>query len=268
MYIAGIVILVLVCLYVLSVKGRRGHEGLAALRGWNYAHRGLHSAGVPENSMAAFRAAKGAGYGIELDIHLMRDGNLAVIHDSSLKRTAGADVIIEELTAEELENYRLEGTQEKIPLFSQVLELFNGEAPLIVELKTWKSNHAQLCQAACDLMEQYNGPYCVESFDPRCVAWLRKNRSDVIRGQLTENFFRSPSRLPWILKFVMKHQLLNFLTRPDFVAYRYSDRKTVSNFLCRKLWGMQGVSWTLRTQEELDTAVEEGWIPIFEGFRP
>ena len=268
MYIASIVIVLIACLYICSVKGRRGQEGLAALRGWHYAHRGLHSAGVPENSMAAFRDAKNAGYGVELDIHLLRDGNLAVIHDSSLKRTAGTDVIVEDLTAEELEKYRLEGTQEKIPLFSQVLELFNGEAPLIVELKAWKGNHAQLCQAACDLMEQYNGPYCMESFDPRCVAWLRKNRSDVIRGQLTENFFRSNSRLPWILKFVMKHQLLNFLTRPDFVAYRYSDRKTVSNFLCRKLWGMQGVSWTLRTQEELDTAVEEGWIPIFEGFRP
>ena len=268
MYIAGIVILILTCLYVCSVKGRRGHGGLKALCGWNYAHRGLHSAGVPENSMAAFRAAKDAGYGIELDIHLMCDGNLAVIHDSSLKRTAGADVIVEEQTAEKLENYRLEGTQEKIPLLSHVLDLFQGEAPLIVELKAWKGNHAQLCKAACELMENYNGPYCMESFDPRCVAWLRKNRSDVIRGQLTENFFRSNSRLPWILKFVMKHQLLNFLTRPDFVAYRYSDRKTVSNFLCRKLWGMQGVSWTLCSQEELDTAVQEGWIPIFEGFCP
>lgn len=268
MYFALIVIVTLAILHLLCVKGRSRHKGLNALRGWYYAHRGLHSAGVPENSMAAFRAAKDAGYGIELDIHLMQDGKLAVIHDSSLKRTAGVDVIVEELTESELSNFFLDGSEEKIPLLSQVLELYKGEAPLIVELKSWKGNHAQLCKAACELMEAYNGVYCMESFDPRCVAWLRKNRSDVIRGQLTENFFRSNSRLPWILKFVMKHQLLNFLTRPDFVAYRYSDRKTLSNFLCRKLWGMQGVSWTLCSQEELDNAVREGWIPIFEGFRP
>ena len=268
MYFALIVIVTLAILHLLCIKGRSRHKGLNALRGWYYAHRGLHSAGVPENSMAAFRAAKDAGYGIELDIHLMQDGELAVIHDSSLKRTAGVDVIVEELTESELSNFFLDGSEEKIPLLSQVLELYKGEAPLIVELKSWKGNHAQLCKAACELMEAYNGVYCMESFDPRCVAWLRKNRSDVIRGQLTENFFRSNSRLPWILKFVMKHQLLNFLTRPDFVAYRYSDRKTISNYLCRKLWKVQGVSWTLCTQEELDTAVQEGWIPIFEGFRP
>jgi hypothetical protein len=56
---------------------------------------------------------------------------------------------------------------------------------------------------------------------------------------------------------------------PDFVAYRYCDRKaTVSNDLCRKVWKAQGVSWTLKTKEEYDTAVQEGWIPIFEGFIP
>lgn len=261
-------IVLILFLFVFLVKGRTGHKDMPALRGWYYAHRGLHSRGIPENSMAAFRAAKSAGYGIELDVHLMKDGNLAVTHDSSLKRTTGADVSIEELTVSQLNDYRLEGTEEKIPLFSQVLELFAGEAPLIVELKSTKDNHAALCEAACNMLERYNGPYCIESFDPRCLVWLRKNRNDIIRGQLTENFFRSNSTLPLAVKFAMRHQLLNVFTRPDFVAYRYTDRKTVSNFICRKLWGVQGVSWTIRTQEDFDMVVKEGWIPIFENFRP
>ena len=142
--IVVIVLLAIILLYLFLIKGRTGHRGLPALRRWYYAHRGLHGAGVPENSMAAFRAAKEQGYGIELDIHLMADGNLAVIHDSSLKRTAGANVRIEELTTEQLETYRLESTNERIPLFSDVLALFNGEAPLIVELKTFKGNYAKL----------------------------------------------------------------------------------------------------------------------------
>lgn len=267
MIILAIIVLIGVC-FVLLTQGRTGHTDLPALRGWFYAHRGLHKAGIPENSMAAFRAAKNRGYGIELDVHLMADGSLAVIHDSSLKRTAGADVVIEELNAEQLEQFHLEDTKEKIPLFSQVLELYCGEAPLIVELKTYKGNHAQLCEAACNMLRDYEGAYCIESFDPRCVAWLRKNRPEVIRGQLTENFFRSKSKLPALLKFLMKHQLLNISTRPDFVAYRYADRKTISNFLCRKVWGIQGVSWTIRNEEDFQQAIQENWIPIFENFEP
>ena len=271
MQILIVILLFLVLLalaFVLLVRGRKGHPGLAALRGWSYAHRGLHSAGLPENSIGAFRAALETGYGIELDIHLMRDGTLAVIHDASLRRTAGVDVNIEDLTLEDLENYRLEGTDEKIPTFRQVLELFDGKAPMIVELKAVGNNHAALCQAACDMLDGYNGPYCVESFDPRCIRWLRKNRPDVIRGQLTENFVASNSPLPFVLKFCITHQLENFLILPDFVAYKFADRRTPSNTLVRRLWGVQGVSWTLRSKEDYDTAVAEGWIPIFEGFRP
>ena len=262
------ILLLLVVLYILSTMGRKGHSDLPKLRGWAYAHRGLHGNGIPENSMEAFRRAKDAGYGIELDIHLMKDGNLAVIHDSLLVRTTGAEGRIEDLSTGELDNYKLEGTQEKIPLFQDVLDLYAGEAPLIVELKEHK-NYAALCDAACKMLDNYNGVYCLESFDPRCIYWLRKNRPDLIRGQLTENYFRgSKAKLPWYFKFVLRHQMLNFLTRPDFVAYRFSDRKTVSNTLCRKLWGMQGVTWTIKTIEDYNTAVAEGWLPIFEAFNP
>ena len=99
-------------LYVLSTQGRTGHPGLAALQGWKYAHRGLHDAEKPENSMAAFRAALENGYGIELDIHLIKDGNLAVIHDTALVRTTGCDGKITDLATEDLGNYRLENTDE------------------------------------------------------------------------------------------------------------------------------------------------------------
>ena len=263
-----IVLLILCFLYVLALMGRKGHSGLAELKGWAYAHRGLHGGGVPENSMEAFRLALEKGYGIELDIHLMKDGDLAVIHDASLKRTAGADIRIEELTGEDLKHYRLEGTQEQIPLFSQVLSLYKGKAPLIVELKAENGNHAALCEAACRMLDGYEGVYCLESFDPRCIAWLRKHRPDKIRGQLTENFLAGKGKMPWIIKFVMTTQLLNFITRPDFIAYKFADRKRLGNFLCRRLWGLQGVTWTIKTREDYDAALEEGWIPIFESFTP
>ncbi len=255
-------------LYIPSTLGRKGHPGLETLKKYRYAHRGLHSPGVPENSLAAFRKAVELGLGSELDVHLMADGDLAIIHDAKLMRTTGREGTIEALTAQDLKNYPLEGTGEVIPTFRQLLALYDGKAPLVIELKVVKNNHAALCQEVLRQLEGYRGEYCIESFDPRAVRWLRKNRPDVIRGQLTENFLKGKPHLSWLLSWAMTTQVLNFLTRPDFVAYKFEDRKRLSNTLVRKFWGVQGVSWTIRSKEDLETAEKEGWIPIFENFIP
>lgn len=262
-------ILILIALLLFATYCRKDHPGLKDLQGWSYAHRGLHGNGIPENSMAAFQAALDHGYGIELDIHLLKDGNLAVIHDSLLNRTTGEAGRVEDLTTEALKHYHLEDTQETIPEFMDVLTLYNGKAPLIIELKPVDGNHAALADAACRMLETYNGVFCMESFDPRCVAWLKKHRPDIIRGQLTENFCKDKNDLPDYLRFALTHNLLNFLSHPDFIAYKFADRKdSFTTALCRRLWKAQGVSWTLRSQQEYDTAVAEGWLPIFEGFQP
>lgn len=261
-------LIILAVLYLLALRGRAGHPLLRELSQWKYAHRGLHGDGVPENSMAAFRLALENGYGIELDIHLLKDGNLAVIHDASLLRTAGVDVKIEDLTTADLSAYRLEDTGESIPTFQQVLDLFQGKAPLIVELKPENGNHAQLTETACKMLETYPGLYCIESFDPRCIRWLKKNRPDIVRGQLAHNSLHELGNVPYILRFIMTNLLSNFWNRPDFVAYRFCDRNRLSVRIARKLWKIQGVTWTLKSQKDFDTAVQENWIPIFEGFKP
>lgn len=263
-----IILIVLIALYLLAMMGRRNHPGMKKLSGWSYAHRGLHGNGVPENSMAGFRKALEKGYGIELDLHLLADGGLAVIHDAALKRTTGAEGFIEDLTLADLKNYHLEGTEETIPAFTQVLELFAGKAPMIVELKAERGNAAALCQAACDLLEGYEGDYCIESFDPRCILWLRKNRPEIIRGQLSQNFLKNKGNLSWPVRFALTNLLTNFLTRPDFLAHNFAHRQDLAPTICEKLWGIQGVSWTLRRKEDYDTAVSEGKWPIFEGFEP
>lgn len=262
-------VLALVCvLYLLAIRCRNGQKRMAELEKFDYAHRGFHGGGIPENSMAAFRAAKEKGYGIELDIHLLADGELAVMHDSALKRTTGAEGRIEDLTAEQLKNYRLEGTEETIPLFSDVLALFEDATPLIVELKA-EGNQAKLARAACEMLDKFNVKYCIESFDPRCIRWLKKNRPDIIRGQLASNFIKSKEKFPFVLNFAMTHNLLNFLSVPDFVSYKFDDRKdTLSNFLCRKLWGAKMAGWTIRDANTQKAVKEKGWISIFEKFEP
>ncbi len=254
-------------LVVFALCGRRNHPDLPKLRGWNYAHRGLHGKGVPENSMAAFRAALDHGYGIELDIHLLKDGNLAVIHDSTLIRTTGREGRIEDLTTGELPGYTLEGTSETIPTFRELLDLYAGKAPLIIELKPVDNNHAALADTACRMLEDYPGLYCMESFDPRCIQWLKKNRPEIIRGQLTEHYAKTAPLHP-VLRFLLSHNIANLMGRPDFVAYKFADRKkTITNRIWKVL-GVQAVAWTLKTPEEHRAAVAEGWLPIFEDYIP
>ncbi len=260
--------LLLAIFWIFAVKGRKNQPGMEKLNGHHYAHRGLHGQGKPENSMAAFAAALNKGYGIELDVHLTKDGQLAVIHDHELDRCTGCSGKVEDMTLAQLQQCRLEGTQEIIPTLSQVLQLFDGKAPLIIELKADGENHAQLTDRVMEEMKNYSGVYCIESFDPRCLKQLKKNYPQVIRGQLSDNYMKSKPKFPWYLRLVMTYLLGNFMFRPDFIAYKFADRKNLSIFLARKLWKMPGVAWTIQTPEELETAASEGWIPIFEGFEP
>ena len=216
LYIILTIIVLLAAVYLLLIGGRKVTHGFEKLEGIFYAHRGLHNKPtIPENSLAALRLAADKGYGAEFDVHLMADGNLAVIHDSSLLRTAGADVKIEELTTADLENYTLEASDERIPLFTEVLEIFDGKAPVIIELKTAGSNASRLCEAVFKVLDSYKGDFCVESFDPRCLIWLKKNRPQVIRGQLSQNYFKpgKSSGMGGAVDFILTHLLGNFHLR-------------------------------------------------------
>ena len=183
---------VLIVVYLILLLPRTGHPGWDRLAGFRYAHRGLHNKdkGVPENSMTAFRLAVEHGYGAELDVHLLKDGRLAVFHDATLKRICGTEGTIEALTAEDLPNYHLLGTEETIPLFEDVLAVFEGKTPLIIELKAVDGNSAALTDAVMRVLKDWNGTYCIESFQPAVVRHLKKHYPDVIRGQLSENFFK------------------------------------------------------------------------------
>lgn len=263
-------LLLLFFLWILALRCRKNHPLWKTLEQYRYAHRGLHNkaAGIPENSLAAFRLAAECGFGAELDIHLTKDGRLAVIHDTSLLRTAGADVDITDLTVAELKQYRLDGTDEPIPLLDEVLPLFAGKAPLIVELKVDAGNAANLTDAACRLLDQYDVTYCIESFHPAPIGWLRKNRPDICRGQLSENFLSTNSKLSLSKRFIMTHLLTSFLTVPDFIAYAHQHRNQPALKLSKAIWGVREVSWTIRDEGTMKKLESEGCIPIFENFIP
>ena len=256
-------------LYSLLLLARRNSGRRAgSLTSFRYAHRGLHDAQRPENSLTAFRAAAEQGFGAELDVHLTRDGRLAVIHDSELLRVCGRVGVVEELTAAELSQYTLCGTAERIPFLEEVVPLFVGKAPLLVELKTHRGNYAALAQAACAVLEPSGVDFCMESFDPRVLLWLRWHRPHVVRGQLSQDFSKAPDKLGRGLGFFLKNLLCNFFTYSDFIAYRFEDRGGFSPRLCLGLWKPAMFYWTIRTPEALRAAEAEGAHGIFEHFIP
>lgn len=265
-------ILIIVVLWCLMLLPRRHQAGWEKFTNIRYAHRGLHdtSQNIPENSMTAFRKAIEKGFGAELDVHLMADGQLAVVHDSDLQRVCGKSALIENLTAKDLKDYPLLGSGETIPLLPEVLALFEGETPLIIELKVEHGNAAALTDAVMALLQGWDGAYCIESFHPAALLHLRKHYPSVIRGQLSENFLRTndAGALTWPVRAILTLLLTSFLTRPDFIAYNYIDRSCPSLRLMKHLYGVHEVGWTIRSQEILESLERQGVMPIFEGFLP
>ena len=230
-----------------------------------YAHRGFHNKpAVPENSMLAFERAMAEGFGIELDVHLTGDNKLAVIHDASLKRTCGIDLNIEEITLEECRMYFLEESREHIPEFREVLERVSGRVPLIIELKVVDGNEEALCKKLLECLKGYRGLYCVESFDPKAVRWMRNNAPELVRGQLAGALKKNGVNMSAITDFLLKNLWVNLSGKPDFVAYRFEDRdeSAFKNYKGAKFM------WTIREYSDLKITEEIGAAPIFEQFNP
>ena len=301
-----------------------------------YAHRGLHDAGsgltaqyanesgeyvalarrmamkagygspdtpgviAPENSLAAFAAACEAGYGIELDLQMTRDGEVVVVHDGDLMRVAGDPRRIADLTYDELTRIPLfptdapgackaaplplaleepplvttpdnapEGYYQHVPLFSDVLDVVAGRAPLIVEYKfsnnrAWDERSEELMEKGHALLEAYDGPYVIESFHPGAVNWYKEHHPEVCRGQLSW-----PAKLSKNGAAEWAAGLLAFdwLSRPDFVAYDWTGGASPQVKLARSM-GAMPVSWTVRSSDELAQCAPYFDRHIFEAFVP
>jgi len=260
-----IVLAVLAVIYVFLVAPRMfGKPDRSALMGVYYAHRGLfdNDSDAPENSLNAMRKAVEAGYGIEFDIQLSKDDVPVIFHDASLKRMCGVDGEVWDYTLEELQKMKLANSNETIPTLEQVLEVVDGKVPLIIEYKMDRVD-TKVCELGNAILEKYNGVYCMESFHPFAVKWYREHRPDVIRGQLSQDFSKTDYK--GIQYWAMTHLLLNFLTRPDFIAYNHKDKDIFSRRLCTQL-GALSVAWTIKNREQYEEAKPYFDLVIFDSF--
>jgi len=134
-------------------------------------HRGYHGNGIVENTIPAFSKSIAYSLPIELDVYLTKDSKLVVFHDSTLKRLMGINRKIEDCKYSELLKYRFLEGKEKVPLFSEVLELVHGQVPLLIEVKRCK-NYKKTCWSLENMLSNYSGKVQIQSFDFRIVRWF------------------------------------------------------------------------------------------------
>ena len=262
---AAFLILLAVTYAILMMPVKR--YGREAYKGIKYAHRGLHGAGVPENSLEAFRLAVENGFGIELDVHTIKDGTAVVFHDATLLRMVGVDKPLRELTFDELSGYSLDSSEWCIPTFDEVLKLVGGRVPLMVELKQ-DAGESGVATAAAELLKNYEGDYMVESFNPFTLAEFAREMPDVKRGILSQKFTIKPEHRT--LKFFLaQHLLLNIVCKPDFIAYNHKDGRFLPLRFIKKIFNAPTIAWTVRSAEEEKIAYENGFDSIiFENYIP
>jgi glycerophosphoryl diester phosphodiesterase len=261
------VLILFFALYLFAVRPRRARKSARYFATFNYAHRGLHDARLPENSTGAFEAACRAGYGIELDVRLSRDGVAMVFHDDTLKRMCGIDRRVDELTAEELSRIPLAGSSYTIPTFADVLALVRGRVPLLVEIKGL-FDAARVCEVAAPLLDDYRGPYCIESFSPFAVRWFCRHRPLVVRGQLTEHYFANRGKKKTPAMLAMQLLLTNFLTKPDFIAFNLRDRKYLPFRIATRLYSAKAFAYTVKSVSDEEKCCGYFDALIFEGYLP
>ncbi|CAM3651013.1 glycerophosphodiester phosphodiesterase family protein [Erysipelothrix urinaevulpis] len=251
------IIIIIILVYVLLIKPpfRKRHvKGL-------FTHRGHHDENniVLENSLAAFEKSCQKGYGIELDVQLSKDDVVYVFHDGDFVRLLGNNDKLSDLNSWEIDLMTING--HTIPRFSEVLECVAGRVPLIVELKPL-GDYKRLATKTVEQLDDYEGEFVVESFDPRIVFWFRLHRRNYTRGQLIMQEKEYDVRF---VPYLWIHLWINVLTRPDFMAVHKNLFPLSINLKLYQAMGGNIVSWTIH---EKDPQFENVDAMIFEYFEP
>ena len=254
-------LLVLFLLFLLALMPHRRRPGTTELSKIFYAHRGLWDERIAENSLSAFSAAVQKGFGIELDVQLSSDGEVMVFHDEDLARMTGVNASLYGKDKAFLSSLHLSGTADTISTLKEVLALVDGRVPLLIEIK---SDHAWrgVCEKTAALLDGYHGAYLIESFHPLAVAWFRKNRPHIVRGQLSARIWKDKT-MRTLSHAVVQNLLLNFYARPDFIAYDLHDKNYFA-FRLARLFKPATFAWTVRTREDLEASADFDSL-IFEG---
>lgn len=226
---------------------------------WEYAHRGLHGEGVPENTLAAAEAAIAAGMGIECDIQLSRDGVPMVFHDWELDRLTDRKGAVASFDAAELQQIGILKSRETITRLDEFLAAIDGRVPLLIEIKSKPGyNVTQSCRAVSKTLEGYAGEHAVMSFDPRMGGWFFKHDKPRCRGLVCTDTLDMGFRQAWRAAGSIDH------ASPDFLAVDVRDLPNAITTIWRQS-RRPLLTWTVRSPKLRRHALTDADALISEG---
>lgn len=222
------------------------------------AHRGYHDLNRSrwENTLSAFDAAIERDYAIECDVHLSADGVPVVFHDSVLNRLAGRDGFVHEMTAAELNQLKVGGTDDHIPTLAEMLARVRGRVPLVIELKGVEGKDTGLVAAVAQTLEGYRGEAAIMSFD----HWLVRRFADDAPG-IPAGLTAEKRTIPAL------EAHFSMLAHPiSFVSFGISDLPNPFVSFVREKLAMPVITWTVRNEEARAATFAHADQMTFEGF--
>ena len=226
---------------------------------WEYAHRGLHSAGVPENSLAAAEAAIAAGMGVECDIQRSVDDHPVVFHDWDVDRLTNAKGPTESWSADQLEELRLLGTDQSPVRLTKFLDCIGGRVPLLIEIKSTPDYDPDWTALyVANSLRHYRGPCAVMSFDPRVPARFNQNEPQIPCGLVMRE-----DDLGYTRNAEARETALG-QADPDFLAYHINALP--NPWVARlRAAGLPVLTWTVNSPESRRIAQDHADALICEG---
>lgn len=177
-------------------------------------HRGLHNIfdGVIEQSRESIRRAIAAGLPIEVDIENSIDDRSFVIHDPTLDKLTNGRGRLRSLTAQEIRSYSLHCTQgEPIMYLEELLDLVDGQVPLIFEFKNRELAIPPAITEAARILSHYRGTFAVTSFSPILMEWFRDHYPRFTRGLVTSDTDTLEARDHFIVCMLRNRMDLDFI---------------------------------------------------------
>lgn len=205
-------------------------------------HRGKHNVSVVENTLLAFEGAVNDNQPFEFDVRLSKDEQVIVFHDDDLNAMFGINKKINQLTYEELNKV---SNDFHFPKLKEVLDLVNEKVGIMIEIKSNKVGVLE--QKVIDILKNYNGKYVFVSFNPMSLRYLKIHSPNILRGQIASNF--TSSKMNNLKKYLLKHMIFNFLSKPDFISYDINDFD-VRILMSIKKRGYFIFGWTYRNKEK------------------